>query len=65
FMLRSSLSHHSSGTLEFNSAGLGLGLPLARGIVEAHGGTIRVESQLGRGSTFTLRLPLERPALAA
>ncbi len=61
FMLRDSLQHHSSGTLEFNSAGLGLGLPLARGIVEAHGGTIGLESQPGHGSTFTIRIPLEIP----
>jgi signal transduction histidine kinase len=65
FMLRDYLQHHSSGTLEFNSAGLGLGLPLARGIVEAHGGTIRLESQIGHGSTFTIRIPLEIPPAAA
>jgi signal transduction histidine kinase len=48
---------HSSGTTEFNSSGLGLGLSIARGIVQAHGGTIRVESELGRGSTFTIAIP--------
>ena len=42
--------------------GLGLGLALARAIVEAHGGTVEAESAVGDGSTFTLRLPLaERP----
>ncbi len=59
FMLRDSLQHHSSRTLEFNSAGLGLGLPLARGIVEAHGGAIEVESDPGRGSTFTVTVPCD------
>ena len=37
--------------------GLGLGLYLARSIVEAHRGAITVESRLGEGSTFTVRLP--------
>ncbi len=37
-----------------DTQGLGLGLPLAKAIVEAHGGIIEVESQPGRGTTFTL-----------
>jgi signal transduction histidine kinase len=40
--------------------GLGLGLVLARYIVEAHRGTIRVETKRGKGSTFTVRLPKRR-----
>jgi signal transduction histidine kinase len=56
-VVRDALHHHSSGALAFNSAGLGLGLAIARGIVEAHGGTIRAESRLGEGSTFELRVP--------
>jgi signal transduction histidine kinase len=38
--------------------GLGLGLSLVKAIVEAHGGTVSVESRLGAGSTFTLQLPM-------
>jgi signal transduction histidine kinase len=40
------------------SGGTGLGLPLARQIVHAHGGTIEVESQPGAGATFTVRIPV-------
>ena len=43
---------------EFLSSGIGLSI--AKGIVEAHGGTIYCESEVSKGSTFTFTLPLEK-----
>lgn len=59
FMVRDSLHHHSSSKLEFNSAGLGLGLAIVRGIIEAHGGTLAVESHISRGTAVTMKVPYE------
>jgi len=42
-----------------DSSGTGLGLPIARHLVEAHGGSIIVESQPGQGTTFRIRLPVQ------
>jgi signal transduction histidine kinase len=47
------------------SGGTGLGLATARKVVEAHGGSIEVQSEVGRGTKFTLCLPAAKPAASA
>jgi PAS domain S-box-containing protein len=48
-------------TTKKEGKGVGLGLSVAYGIVQEHGGSIRVESKVGQGTTFFVNLPLERP----
>jgi two-component system phosphate regulon sensor histidine kinase PhoR len=43
------------------TGGTGLGLAIVRHVAEAHGGTVRVDSELARGSTFTVTLPVAGP----
>jgi signal transduction histidine kinase len=54
FRVRSASTLHVAGT--------GLGLPIARAIVEAHGGRIWVESKAGEGTTILFSLPRQRPS---
>jgi len=44
----------------YNVQGTGMGLPIAKAIVEAHGGTISLTSQRGHGSVFSFTLPVDR-----
>jgi len=46
--------------LERRHEGTGLGLPLARSLIELHGGALQIESERGRGTTVTVTLPAER-----
>ncbi len=43
--------------LSRSAGGCGLGLSIVQSIVKAHHGSVRVESELGRGSTFTIEIP--------
>ena len=52
--------HHLEAVGDHLFGGVGLGLPIAKQVVEQHGGNISRDQQLGEGSTFTLTLPIER-----
>lgn len=62
FFTEVDVSRHSSGQFEFGRRGLGLGLSLARAFVQAHDGTLQVDSTPGRGTTFTVTLPARQAA---
>jgi CheY-like chemotaxis protein/two-component sensor histidine kinase len=51
--------------LQRASGGLGLGLPIAQSLIKLHGGLIRVESEVGKGSRFTVELPTIEAAASA
>ncbi len=57
------------GDLNRKYEGTGLGLPLTKALVEMHGGSLDLQSEVGVGTTVTVRFPAERviaePAMAA
>jgi signal transduction histidine kinase len=53
--------YRSSDVKAADAKGSGLGLTLVKHITEAHGGRIRVQSEPGKGSTFTVSLPFTTP----
>jgi signal transduction histidine kinase len=65
FHVLGSIQHHSTSKSAFQGGGLGLGLPIAKGIIEAHNGRIWVESdrydpENPPGSTFHILLPIKQ-----
>ncbi|MBV9203361.1 MAG: histidine kinase, partial [Alphaproteobacteria bacterium] len=48
-----------------NYGGTGLGLPITKGLIEAHGGRLAIESRAGQGTIARIAVPTERTALTA
>nr|WP_280954407.1 PAS domain-containing sensor histidine kinase [Methanohalophilus levihalophilus] len=48
------------GSMTRDYGGVGIGLPIAKNFVELHGGEIWVESEVGKGSTFSFKVPIEK-----
>jgi signal transduction histidine kinase len=57
--------YRTEASMRAATPGTGLGLTIARSLVEAHGGSVAVESELGAGTTFVVSLPLASAARAA
>ena len=51
---------YRGGRQRYTSPGAGMGLPIAKAIIEAHGGSISLTSQRGQGSVFSFTLPIDR-----
>lgn len=65
FFTKFDVSRHCSGDFEFDRRGLGLGLSVVKAFVEMHGGQVQVDSTVGKGTTFLIRLPAKRLSKSA
>jgi signal transduction histidine kinase len=54
--------YRASSALQHQIQGVGIGLSIVKAIAEAHGGSVKVESEEGKGTTFTLEIPLTTDA---
>ena len=52
--------HQVEGDLSRNYEGTGLGLPLSKSLAEVYGGSLELQSEIGIGTTVTVRFPVER-----
>jgi signal transduction histidine kinase len=56
--------HRLRSALDGQDQGAGLGLPYAKAIIDLHGGTLTLASEVGRGTSVTIELPVEADALS-